>query len=227
MLIPTTLSSSERNNNNYLQLCGSLLSTLLEQQPEGKQQRKRVMSFIHYVSNKRLKQLRSVHSGGQPNFCSTASSRQQFRQSNETILNPNEPLPRSCLKFNQYQWKRLRNRGIDMMKRLHLRHLKKCDYHRILNRHCPLPSFDVKEREPNHGQQMVGLEDLIAAHSPATLYYRRPVWSALRRRGIISLLSGGQFTEYTLRSAEKLDTYFTSNRKIPILPPPPPIFQKR
>jgi hypothetical protein len=58
-----------------------------------------------------------------------------------------------------------------MMKWLHLHHLKKCDYHRILNHHCPLPSFDLKEREPSHGQQMVGLEDLIAAHSTATNVY--------------------------------------------------------
>jgi hypothetical protein len=390
MLIPTTLSSSEHNNNNYLQLCGPPLSTLLKQQPEGKQQRKRLTSCINNVASKRSKQLRCVQSGGQPNVCSTASRQQQFCQNNETILNPNEPLPRSRLyfcegffkkvglpkshllnqtpsslnytdllnsimkfkvgsKFNRRRWKRLRNRGIDMMKRLHLRHLKKCDYHRILNRHCPLPSFDLKEREPNHGQQMVGLEDLIAAHSPATnvysylkevlritfprdfwgseynfgvmlktlekyvqlrryeeiplklitkglrimdfqwlsdssptsstddpfrggavpnatkrqerstkslsdhaaatklvllalrwvyvayihpllrsafyitdsefaghstLYYRRPVWSALRRRGIQSLLSGGQFTEYIPHSAERLDAYFASNRTI-------------
>lgn len=387
MLIPTTLSSSDYCKNNYLQLCGPPLSTLVKQPLEGKQQRKRESSCTNNVSNKRLKRLSTVNNKGQPSFCSKAVRQ---NQNNEPNLNPNEPLPRSRLyfcegffkkvglpqshllnqtssslnykdllnsimkfkvgsKFNRRRWKRLRNTGINMMKQLHLRHLKKCDYHRILNRHCPLPSFDMEEREPNSEPPTVVLEDIIAAHSPAksvysylkevlrrtfpkdfwgsehnfsvmlktlekyvqlrryeempmkliikglrimdfqwlsnsspnssaddpfrgdtvptvttrqerstkswsdhaattklvlltlrwvyvayidpllrsafyitdsefaghsTLYYRRPVWSALRRRGIKSLLSNGQFTEYNPRSAAELDVYFASNRSI-------------
>lgn len=62
------------------------------------------------------------------------------------------------------RWKRVREMGVPLCQEIFRRH-SKCDYHRLLNRYCPLPEFCQRESEQDF--LPVTLPQVSAAYSPS------------------------------------------------------------
>ena len=65
------------------------------------------------------------------------------------------------------RWRRLRDKGIEMCQQIQTNH-QKCDYHRILNKYCPLPSEVCDNRRDSSTSPAPTLSQLAMAYAPST-----------------------------------------------------------
>jgi telomerase reverse transcriptase len=116
------------------------------------------------------------------------------------------------------RWKRLREHGLEVAKSIIQGH-RQCDYHRLLDRYCPLPTAALKAKDECTTSNKVTLEEVSASYTPVkqvssflkailSRVVPNDYWGSEQNR---NLFFGTLDSFLTLRRKEKLPNKFFMN----------------